>query len=717
MLQNLSHINITLAGKTIIFLGLTILVTVFSLYIYRRTNPVVSKFTKTILTTTRITVLFVLLLVLFEATLQLKLKQTIQPSLAIAVDNSASMNISDINGSRSKIVRQILTSHQLNDLKDRFSTSVYTFSSDALPFSFKDSLDFNGDLTNISSSLLSIRDKLLQENPGGIILISDGNYNAGVNPIKTAEELGVPIYPVGIGSSDPIADLSIMDIESNLFAYTNEPSPIKIKLRNIGLPQSSIPVSLSKNGTIVHSKTVSLAAGPSEATAELMYTPLEPGREKLTVSIPKQLQEQTSENNKKIIYINVLKSRLNVLVLSGLVSPDVSFLRRILSANQRFNTIVAVEKNDGSFYLNPEILNQIDKVDFFILFNFPTRNSQTLLLDQINKTLAQNAKPVLFLSGKTTDFSRLFLIEDFLPIRADNKTIRESQIYLKPSSIGLTHPIMQTNYQNQDDWSMLPPVFTNISALNYWPNCEILAMGVFSRTGTGQIPLILIRTNGLQQSAAILSYGNWRLDFLMAGIEQHENVYTNLINNLIRWLESNRSFKTVNLETDKRFYHFGDGVQIQVKVSDEDRKTRTDANVQLEVSGKDKKYYTLNTEQDYYKTQIFPQVPGDYTLTATAHTGSLFLGADTLQISVGDYSAELADIPQKKALLQGIAQISNGQYLSPDSLDLLKKINPGRIRESIVFRENELWNDKKILAILIVFLAVEWFIRKKKGMV
>jgi hypothetical protein len=93
------------------------------------------------------------------------------------------------------------------------------------------------------------------------------------------------------------------------------------------------------------------------------------------------------------------------------------------------------------------------------------------------------------------------------------------------------------------------------------------------------------------------------------------------------------------------------------------------------------------------------------------------MGKDTTKFSITSFNPEFLNTNANPELLQGLADVTGGKSGPPDSLfNIVQAMNfPGR--ESISTREIELYNLPLLLVVIIVLLSLEWFIRKRKGMV
>ena len=721
MISTLKNLHLDLSVVAPVFLAGMLAVIVFTLFIYRRTNPIIPKLLKSMLVSLRIGALLLLLFVLFQATLSLFFETKNPPILAIAVDTSASMTIHDRAGSRAALVDSILQDKTFAQLQNKFDTKYFTFANSIDPVEHikNDSLQFIGDATNIQKAIETIQADNAAENLSGILIISDGAYNAGGNPVRAAEALGLPVHAIAVGSDEPLTDLAITNVEANPFAYAGQPTPIKLTVHNSGFSSRKIQATLRSGGVAPAEKTVTIPPSPSDTELTINYTPEKIGRQKLVLSVPGQTDEQTLENNQHTIYIDVFKSKLKILLIAGALSPDISFLKRLLTTD-RYEISTLIQKQPGRFYEgNPNA--ELENADMLILYDFPTAGSSRQFTDALLNVLQQKKLPLLFIAGKNASWPELSRFADFIPIKSAAQTRREQLVTIQLSPLGDTHPIMQVSSDPtlaRSLWGELPPVFSSFVAQQVAPGTQVLS---YSRAGLRSAklsPMIMIRSNGAHKSAAILAHELWRWDLMMWGINRSEDVYRNMLINMAKWLETNRSDSLVRVEMDGANYKYGDPIAMRIEVYDENLTpvSNSDVAIQLQRSGWRREYSAKAMGEGKYSMQLQPPQPGDYEATVIAKQGDRTIGSRDVLFSVGEYSAELSDLQAQPAVLHNLAQATGGVFTTPDSLNRLLKDIHGVATISKITREHELWNNKVVLALILLLLTTEWFIRKRKGM-
>ncbi|HPG40346.1 MAG TPA: hypothetical protein PLP19_15355 [bacterium] len=721
-LLNITQFHIAV-NNIILFLLFSLGGLIFSLYIYRYTLPPVSKTLKRILTGLRITVLFLLLTVLFELSVNLVRTIKEEAQLAVAIDTSASMAVIDNAGDRAALLKEVLQNPVFAKLQNNFITNYYTFANTTQKITADDSITFVGDATNITSSLQVIKKELSEKNLSAIILISDGNYNRGGNPVRLAEQTGVPVYTIGLGSDTPLRDLAIAEVENNPFCYLEESTPLTVTIRNNGYNQISTPVTLSVNDELVDSQILTLPASPSETIITYNFTPKTTGLNRLVINLPAQKSELLVQNNSRTFYIDVLKSRLYIQIYAGSITPDISFIRNSIESSKRYTVGLRVEKNGGGFYTKDN--NNLQDTDILIFIDFPSAATDQATLNQLKSTLENNNTPLWVITGKNTNLAKLANFENWLPFKCNASYINEIQILAEPDQAGKSHPIMQPAVPVTSwftNWTKLPPIFSVHQIKELWPQTQTL---VYAKTVRGQQstkptnPLLVIRNNNSHKSAAFLGYGLWRWELLMLGTGDESDIYNTLVNNMLRWLETKRETSAWQIKTDKSHYHFGEPIKISVDITDKTLATPETSELTLLLAYEQvSESVTVTRSSDRsYTTVLYLDKAGDYTLSLNRDIMPQIASApDEALFSVGEYSIELNNTQLQKSILQDLANNTGGRYITPDSTAMLESLVHGVTKSSVQTINKEIWNNKYLLFLLIIFLSLEWFLRKKKGM-
>ena len=727
MLPLFKQIHLLITGSYLYLSLVAVVLIVWTVIVYRHTNPIVARWMRHLLILLRGCALLLLILVLFELTAQWQQAEERPPLLAVLIDHSASMVCSDGDQPRSQSVREVLQRELPRHLHRDFRVQYFLFDNQTVdvPASRLDSLHYAGDATDITQALESVKSLLLEQNLSSILLLSDGNYTHGGDPARYAAEMGIPVNTVGIGSPLRMPDLGIVSVESNPFAFTGESTPIQVTLRNNGYKDLSVRLTLQDGQGEAQSVPWLIRRNPADTVLTLRYKPLQEGRQKLTLSLSAAEEEKNRGNNRYTFYIDVLKSRLRICLLAGIASADIAFLRRHLTVSERFEIRVVIESGNGSFYHADQaraVIDSLDHADLLVLYELPTPQTSPRLLGELQKSLQRRPRPILWIAGQALDWTKNAALDLYLPMRSDALTMGGTEIVPVLTPLGQVHPLMQIPSRDITAWSLLPPVFTRYRLRTWWPDAEILvqariASGAAAASAADTWPLILVRSS-TNKSAAILGTELWRWHLMMAGIGNSDEVYHNFLQNLVRWLQIERNTDLIRVQTDQSNYHYGDQVRISAQVVDAQFKPVEDAEVQLFIrdDAAENSFFLQPGGKGSYTGLYRPERAGDYQLQAVVRRGEQVIGEAQHLFSVGSYSQELSETILQEALLQQVAQLSGGQYARPDSVAALLRTISGERQERILTREMEVWHRMPLLVLILLLLSLEWFIRRRKGM-
>ena len=200
---------------------------------YYRTLPPLSPVRRIAATVLRGLSLSIVVFLLLTPTLRLMYQIREQPVIGVLLDNSASMKIPEFGGIRGD---------SLNTVRRFLSQIPGTDSLNLQPFSFdlqtrrlgQEPLSFDMDGSDITQALRAIRDSLSGVNLQALVLISDGVFNQGANPLFPARGLGVPVFTVLLGDSTEPRDIALTRLQTNQITYVNKTLPVEVTFRQNG---------------------------------------------------------------------------------------------------------------------------------------------------------------------------------------------------------------------------------------------------------------------------------------------------------------------------------------------------------------------------------------------------------------------------------------------------------------------------------------------------
>lgn len=711
-------------GWFVLFLLVSVILTFF---IYRWTNPPVSKWLRYFLIALRALTLIVTLFILLEPVLSLNIQRSQTPIIAVLADNSASMQLKDGETVRGEIIQKILNSAEIKQLGEKNKLNFHLF--DAQLSDWKpdgDSIKFTGDGTNISGALKGLLEQYADEYLRGIVLLTDGADNLGENPVRSVENFAIPIFTIGVGDSTEPRDVLISKIFTNQVTYLNNKLPVEVTIKSTGYENQRVQVQFKDEKKIIATENVVLSGTALEKKITFDYIPQTEGLLKLEAAIPPLAGELTTHNNRQFFYVNVLKNRMKVLLIAGGPSADFIFLKKTLQKNENIELKSFVEKGGGDFYEGrfPAIA-QLKEYDCLIFLDFPRRTSSQNVLTSVLGAIQQHEIPLLFLAGPEVAYNRLSPLNDIFPVQLKMSPTRERSIQIKLTAEGNLHPVFRLSEEiseNAQNWLDLPPIYYPFLNLTKTAVGKVIAE--VDKVSSGlppslpEQPVIALSQIRGRKVAAILGYEIWRWNFLLAGRDAENEMYNSFFNKMIRWLVTKEEDKRVKIQSNKKIYRGGEPVEFQAQVYYEDYRPLDDAEVKVTLKNQSDEYELVlqSAGNGRYRGEFQVLAAGEYTYQGKAFAGEVLLGEDSGKFSVEPFSLEFQNTRMEAANLQRMATMTGGHYFTVSDYQRLPEFINFPAKKITIAREWELWNKISLLVALMIFLATEWFVRKKKGM-
>lgn len=705
-------IDLNLSFNSIFFFIALILLAAYSIYVYRFTLPPVSKIKRFILTLIRSLALILLLFIFFEPVLTLTKKNILAPLNLFFFDNSKSIAINDGTNRIDKIKSLI---EQTNSASLNGDKQIYSFGYDVNQVSTDSLATFGFSETTTDFAKIFSNINQTENNISSITIVSDGVITEGSTPIYSAEKLGIPVFTVGIGDSTQKNDVEIKNVINNEFIYAETPTTILATILNKGFAGKSSQISLYENTQLIEQKSLTLDASGVNSIA-FDYTPKLSGEKKLTIRIANQNSESTFLNNQKVFYINVLSNKINVLLLSGKPSADLTFIKNSLSADENLKVNTLTQISAGNFLeQNPQ--QKLDSADIIYLIEFPTNlTSEDFLTRLKNKLEIRNTPFFLLLSGDV-DLNKLNRISSLLSFSV--QTIDKNYLQVQPDIqiSEISNPVLINNLIN--DWNNLPPISQPLISLTIKPESKILSKVRINNQPRNN-PLIITRSFGSKRSLAVIGKDIWKWKLQTAS--KNLTLFDNFIVGSTRWLNAPDDQKKVRIKTSKQIYSTGETVQFSAQVYDESFNPVNDAEVKIQINNKDQKQILLlsSVGGGLYEGNFTPEINGDYFFNGNSSINGKYLGDDKGSFNVGDVDIEMIETRMNYEFLNLLSNQTNGKYFSSekykDLLNLLDNRNKSSSKEKFITSEIRLWSDEWLLIIVIILFAAEWFIRKRAGM-
>jgi len=708
------EIGLNLAYPSTYLVVALILLAAYSFYVYRFTIPIISKIKKFLLVSLRTLALLTIVIVFFEPIISFTKKITLEPVNLIFIDNSSSINIED-GTSRPETIKNIVADLSSNELIGKsefflFGNNVRGISKDSLA-----KINFTDGVTNLTEVFKTI--DVDEINYASIVIISDGVYTEGSNPTYKTANLQLPVFTIGIGDTTRSNDVEVSKVLFNDVVYAETPTSIIAAIQHKGFDGETVSVSLLENNQKIEEQTIVLSKSGIQ-NVNFSYTPKTNGEKKLSVLITNLSDEFTYANNKKIFYVNVLSNKIKVMILAGNPSTDLSFIKNSLKSDENLTVNSLTQIAADKFVENVDY-SLVDSADLLFLVGFPGVTTTGELLNIVQKNISDNKIPYFISLPPQSAIERINQLQD-LPFSFNQQLRSYREVQPEIILTEKNNPLLKHERPDEiNNWNNLPPVLQPSINFTSNPGSKILST-IKVNNNPINIPLIVTRNFNGKKSVAVLAGDIWK--WKLQTTRKNLNLFDNFILNCVKWLNTREEQDRILVKTSKRNYSPGETVEFLARVSDESLNPVDDADIKVQISSSRNSYEVdmLSAGKGLYEGTILLNETGDFNFEADIFREGIFLGKDDGTFNVGEIEIEMINPVMNYGLLKLLAYESGGNYYTPDKYELLSsqlaEINKSASKEKIITSDVTLWSDEWLLVVAILLFSLEWFLRKRIGM-
>ncbi|MBX3441115.1 MAG: hypothetical protein KF774_01820 [Planctomyces sp.] len=335
--------------------------------LYRIEAKQVSRGTRVLLFGLRVAALAIAAVMLLEPVMVLT-KEEQQPShLLVLVDTSGSMLLQDawrdearaarvserlgLKGgaadlrrqSRLDLAQRVLGDDLLSRLEqngDRI-VHVHPFSErlqDAVGDVSQLSAHSGGEATAIGAAVRQALTAYSGSRLSGVLVVSDGQSNAGEPPVAAAQlaaDAQLPVQCLAIGTVDGPRNAMISRIEVSPIAFARDDNTLSVHLQSRGM--QDLPATLTVEKRIdggpwqeVGREDLLLQLEGVIQTATFPFREARPSRVEFRASLTTDGSELTEDDNVAQAETQIIRQRLQALLIAGATFPEVQFLRNAL---------------------------------------------------------------------------------------------------------------------------------------------------------------------------------------------------------------------------------------------------------------------------------------------------------------------------------------------------------------------------------------------------
>ena len=670
--------------------------------------------------------------------------------VAVLVDDSRSMRIADVDDApRSAQVRSLAggpDSALLKALAARYQVRVYRTSA-AGRVTGASPLAFDGTRTRLLGAIARVEDELSGTPLAGVVVLTDGaeNGSSGDGVTSIADRLAVlraraiPVYPVGLGSTRFTKDLEISTLSGPRQALRNATVLLDVVITQRGFDGATLPVVVEDSGRIVASATVRLSRDAESTPVRLRVPAPEPGARLLTVRIAAQPGELIAENNARRMLLTVRDRREKVLYVEGEPRPELKFARRAVDGDRQLQ-LVTLLRSAKDKYLRLGVDDSLELLNGFPATRAELFRYRGIVLGSIeasffsgdqmrmlNDFVSERGGGLLVLGGREAFAEGGYVgttLADALPVEMEVSSRAENDRLLPvtavPTPDGLRHPALQvaaTDSGVATRWRTLPALTTVNLLARAKPGATVLLLGRGAENGPVR-PLLVAQRYGRGRVLAFGAQDDW-LWQMHADIAVDDSTHEILWRQMLRWMLNDVPDR-VEATADEEGVA-GDAVALRATVRDSGYLRRNGAAVSATVTAPggavQEVPFDWTAERDgEYAASFIPAANGVHEVRVSAIDGRDSTLSSSAFVNVAEPVDEYFGAERRDALLDQLARETGGRVYTPAAaMDVARDLAYSTSGSTEV-RRLDLWDAPIVFLLLLVMLAGEWALRRRRGL-
>jgi len=261
-----------------------------------------------------------------------RVSSTVKPIFAAAIDNSASMR----HGLETKADSLYLENsiHELQqELEKNFEVHSYLYGDQVRD---GETPDFTDKATDFSLLFEELSHKHHADPVNSLLIISDGIYNQGTNPIFADDVFPFPVHVWGTGDTTRVPDLMITEVTANNLVYKDTRFPVEVLFESWNLDDPVPQVRVSSGSKVLLDTTASFFPGERSGILRFNLEADKAGVQYFQIKLSGSDIEENLRNNVSTLAVEVVERKARVLILFGSPHPDVAAIKSAIGEMSQF---------------------------------------------------------------------------------------------------------------------------------------------------------------------------------------------------------------------------------------------------------------------------------------------------------------------------------------------------------------------------------------------
>lgn len=665
-----------------------------------------------------------------------------QNHVALLVDDSRSMRISDGGVTRSEAALSALAPDGalLQALTDRFQVRQYAFADATRRLDDVSSLSFAGEHTRLAPALDRARTELAALPVAGIVVVSDGGEADGASLTESLLELraaGAPVYAVGVGREEIDRDIELSRAGAPAEVLQGASLAAELIVSQRGYAGERVTLVVEDEGRIVAQQALELPRDGEPVPVRVPFTAEQPGARRFSFRIAPRDDERITENNVQDMLIHVRNAREKILYFEGEPRFEMKFLRRAVEDDDNLQLVVLQRTAENRFtrfavdsageLANgfPRTRDELFRYRALVLGSVEASFFTHDQLQMIADFVSERGGGLLVLGGRRSLSEGGWAgtpVADVLPVllpaQADPSYF--AALDVRPTRDGAAHAV--TRLASSADsaaevWQRLPrlTVFNRVGAAR--PGASILLSG----TGDdGDHIVLAAQRYGRGQAVVFTPHDSW-LWQMHGDVPVDDLSHETFWRQMLRWLVDGVPRQVV-ASVDRDRISADEAVRVLAQVDDERYIGVNGAEVMARItapSGATSDVplsWTIERDGAYAATFVAGE-EGLHRVDVIAALDGENVSGEPAWFRVAPGTSEYFDAGMQAALLRRIAEETGGRYYTLDDIEQLPEDLAVAGHGATIVETRELWDMPVLFLLLLGLVGAEWGMRRRWGLV
>lgn len=688
--------------------------------------------------------------------------------VVVMADRSASMNIADVPAGGARATREsqlqnalsgaasTLTQlrEQRNVLALGFDASTYDLAwtqpptAGASPFALAEPA---GQRTALGSSLDAALRRVAAKPVAGLVLLTDGrSFDAPSRAlIQQLQERQIAVYPVPLGSVNPIADVAVSRVDAPSSAFVGDIVPVNIDVDVAGAVPGQTPTGrvqlVDATGRVLDEKPLPPADKPRVTLSSKAEAA---GATNWSVRVALDQEDLADANNQQAVAIDLVDRPIRVLYIDGYPRWEYRYVKNLLLREPSVRStmlLLAAEKRyiqEGSERIAalPRTQQEWATFDVVIMGDVRAALFSEEQLSNLRAVIAERGVGLLWIGGEsfTPGSWASTAMADLVPFSfGSDSTTGVSRftepVLMKPGAAASAFGVLQLADTSATDQTW-PDALSDaklgwpklhwaqrVERSQLKPASEIIATATPTLSdATKTFPLVMTMRYGAGRSIYVATDETWRYRY-GRGEALTERFWIPLVRLLARG-SLGRSGKPAMIEASPQSPLVNQPVRVTLRLLDQSLIERRAGEIEASINraaGGSAGRVTLRPESQSLDTASVatytglwvPSEAGAFSISpADPALAGLDLAANVTVLLPED---ELRRPQTDHAALAELAQATDGRILTAAELANLPTILPNREVRLLGTPDVEtLWDKPFVLLLMLLLLGAEWIGRR-----